>query len=205
MPGAKRKRESSTAAESDVDNSTIPENVRDRGLQPVSGLTLQDDVIEESHQLWLIKAPRNFDLTLLDNVALKMSGNHSKTLSSEDDEKTYVVRNTTGTNESVLQQIVGFVPTGEAGEMTCVPPFTAQVEIVESFLQDQTKKNTTFRGVEHKAYDVVPQLKEMGYRLKCGGYAAVSSEDSSQQLTAQRKKEIKGKAKKKKKKKKKDR
>ena len=176
----KRKRDANTASDSEEDTNTTQNDhanadfLKDSGLKPVSGLTLQKETANNNNnQMWLIKAPKNFDLTLLDDITFKMIPGHSKTIVSEDGRK-FILTNKGAAGDSI-QQVVGFLPTDDAGAMACVPPFAHAIEIVESFTQGEATQNTTFRGVQHQAYRHVPQLPTMGYRLKCAGYDMSSS------------------------------
>jgi hypothetical protein len=178
----KRKRESSDGSE-DTPSEVVPTVIKEQGLELVSGLTFLNDSAtsssDENLQYWLIKAPTNFDPKLLDGTTLKMATNSSSIITNDNDSE-YVMTNR-GTGDSV-QQIVGFAPTDSDGEMVCLPPFTREIHVVESFSQDTARKNTTLRGVKHQAYKAPAQIK-LGYRLKCAGATssggAGSSESSS--------------------------
>ena len=168
----KRKRNEETNNATTTTNE-IPPIITKLNLQPVQNLSFEQDSVTHNKQVWLIKAPKNFDPKLLDGIKLKLKDTgHIKTLTDAITGSDYIITNK-GLGESA-QQVVGFVPSGEQnGAMTCTLPFAREIEITESFAQQHTK-NTTFRGTKHKAYQNVPQIKTMGYRLKPAGYSASS-------------------------------
>ena len=173
----KRKRESNDGSE-DTPLETAPSIIKEQGLELVSGLTFLNDgttSTTDGLQYWLIKAPKNFDLKLLDGTKLKMAAGSSSKITSGGDSEYIVTNQGKGDN---VQQIVGFAPTGSDGEMTCMPPFTREIHVVERFSQDTARKNMTLRGVKHQAYKAPAQIK-LGYRLKCAGFTASSSSNSS--------------------------
>jgi len=201
MPAKKRKRNETTATPAAPATTTLPTIVSDLDLQPVPQLSFDKDTIKSNTQIWLIKAPLSFDPQVLDGVKLKIKGEGLiKTIINEVNGTSveYKMINK-GSGESI-QQVVGFVPSGEnAGVMMCTLPFSREIDITETFVQPQTEQNKkTFRGIKHQAYQNVPQIKTMGYRLKPAGYSNDAGVAGVVEAPAKKRKTSKHKKKKKK-------
>ncbi len=121
-------------------------------------------------EMWLIKAPEDFDASMFNNrsLSVQVSGGQTslkrQVLESKSDSMASYSLETSSSNE--YQQILCLTQGGRSGELRPCKSFSHQLDILEFFGEKSSEGKLDTSALTQTAYARVAQHKSLPYRLR---------------------------------------